>query len=124
MWIVPLSARTGRLDTRLRRPPDMRCARLWLVGLGLLAEAAASPFAHAADPPPKSSPVLTAEQLADRIDALIESQLKANDVRPAPLADDAEFFRRLSLDAGGRIPSVMDARNFLADKSPDKRHKA
>ena len=102
----------------------MRCARLWLAGLGIFAAAVVSPVVHAADPPPKPSSALTAEQLADRIDALIDAQLKANSVQAAALADDAEFFRRLSLDVGGRIPSVMDARNFLADKSPDKRHKA
>jgi hypothetical protein len=76
--------------------------------------------ARAGDPPAK----LTAEQLADRIDHLIEARLREKEVRPAPLADDAEFFRRLSLDVGGRIPGVMDARLFFDQKSANKRHKA
>jgi hypothetical protein len=40
---------------------------------------------------------------------------------PAPLADDAEYIRRVSLDLTGRIPRNSDVRKFLADKSPDKR---
>jgi hypothetical protein len=102
----------------------MRCARLWLVGLGVLAAAAASPPAGAGEPAAKLSPALSAEQLADRIDALLEAKWRERDLSPAPPADDAEFLRRLSLDVGGRIPAVQDARQFLADNSPDKRRKA
>jgi hypothetical protein len=102
----------------------MRCARLWLVGLGVLAAVAASPPARAGDPPTKPSPALSAEQLADRIDELLEAKWREKEISPAPLADDAEFLRRLSLDVGGRIPAVQDVRLFLADKSPDKRRKA
>jgi hypothetical protein len=43
------------------------------------------------------------------------------DVRPAPGADDAEFFRRVHLDLAGRIPSVTEARDFLDDDRPAKR---
>src|SRR5262249_1937642 len=42
-------------------------------------------------------------------------------VPPAPLADDAEFFRRLSLDLNGRIPAVTQLVDFLDDTRPDKR---
>ena len=38
-----------------------------------------------------------------RIDALIDQQFREAGVPAAPLADDAEFFRRLSLDLNGRI---------------------
>ncbi|HEX5272789.1 MAG TPA: DUF1553 domain-containing protein [Gemmataceae bacterium] len=101
----------------------MRSAWLWLAGLGALAAAAASSPARAGDPA-KLAPALSAEQLADRIDQLIEAKYREKEIRPSPLADDGEFYRRLSLDVGGRIPSVMDARLFFAEKSPDKRHKA
>lgn len=40
------------------------------------------------------------------------------------IVDDLTFLRRVSLDLTGRIPSVTDAREFLADSSPDKRAKA
>jgi Protein of unknown function (DUF1553)/Protein of unknown function (DUF1549) len=99
----------------------MRSAWLWLVGLAVVAM---SPPAWAGDPPAKRAGALTAEQLADRIDQLIEAKLREKEIQPSPLGDDAEFFRRLSLDVGGRIPSVMDARLFFGDKSSDKRHKA
>ena len=42
-------------------------------------------------------------------------------MKPAPRADDAEFFRRVHLDLAGRIPSVTEARDFLDDDRPDKR---
>lgn len=40
---------------------------------------------------------------------------------PAALADDAEFFRRLSLDLNGRIPSLAQPADFLDDTRADKR---
>lgn len=39
------------------------------------------------------------------------------------LASDAEFQRRVTLDLTGRIPTLNAAREFLADKSADKRVK-
>ncbi len=41
-----------------------------------------------------------------------------------PLADDAAFFRRLSLDTIGVIPDPMEVAAFLADTSPEKRDRA
>jgi hypothetical protein len=62
-----------------------------------------------------------ARKVATRVDELIASGYVNAKVKPAPLADDAAFHRRLSLDLWGRIPSVPDARKFLADTSPEKR---
>lgn len=63
----------------------------------------------------------TAPELARKIDQhLAKRQLDAK-VKPAPLADDAEFARRLYLDLAGRIPTVHETRAFLADKQPDRR---
>jgi hypothetical protein len=62
-----------------------------------------------------------AERLAAAIDQILERRQVEQKVRPAPLADDAEFLRRLTLDLAGRIPSVEEARTFLSDKRPDKR---
>src|SRR5262249_45900565 len=39
----------------------------------------------------------------------------------ADLADDATFQRRVYLDTIGTLPTAAEAREFLADKSPDKR---
>jgi hypothetical protein len=65
--------------------------------------------------------VRDARSLSDRIDQLIDARLEKEGVRPAPVADDAEFFRRLSLDLNGRIPTVAQLRDFLDDTRPDKR---
>ncbi len=70
-----------------------------------------------------ATPAIAADSkpLTAKIDQRIEAVLKANGVTPAPLADDAEFIRRVYLDLAGRIPAVSEVRDFLADKSPDKR---
>lgn len=56
-----------------------------------------------------------------KIDKHIAANWQANQVTPAPLADDAEFLRRIYLDLVGRIPFVDDARTFLASTDPNKR---
>ena len=43
---------------------------------------------------------------------------------PGPLADDATFFRRLSLDTTGLIPDADEIEAFLTDDRPDKRTRA
>jgi hypothetical protein len=65
-----------------------------------------------------------AQALADKIDQVIAERWAKEGVKPAPAADDAEFLRRLSLDVAGRIPSVSEVREFLADTAKDKRAKA
>jgi hypothetical protein len=58
------------------------------------------------------------EPLHLRIDQLVE----ANQVGPlAPIASDAEFLRRVTLDLTGAIPSSAEARSFLDDPAPNKR---
>ena len=52
----------------------------------------------------------------------IDSAVAALQVGPAaPIAGDAEFLRRISLDLTGEIPSAADVRAFMADASPGKR---
>lgn len=58
--------------------------------------------------------------LAARIDQRLAAAWDKG-VQPAPRADDAEFFRRVHLDLAGRIPSVVEVRDFLDDPRPDKR---
>jgi hypothetical protein len=65
--------------------------------------------------------LLDARQLSVRIDELIGARLATEKVPPAPLTDDAEFFRRLSLDLNGRIPALPQLVDFLGDTRPDKR---
>jgi hypothetical protein len=61
------------------------------------------------------------KQLADQIDRRLEVHWKADRIQPAPLADDAEFLRRIYLDITGRIPRPADVHSFLTNNCPDKR---
>lgn len=65
---------------------------------------------------------LDAKALAARIDERIGTRLAKDGVPAAPLAEDAEFFRRLSLDLNGRIPAIVQLRDYLDDRRPNKRH--
>jgi hypothetical protein len=65
--------------------------------------------------------VLDAAALTARIDAVLAARWAENKVHPAPLADDGEFYRRVSLDLIGKIPSAAEARDFLDDPSKNKR---
>lgn len=87
-----------------------------LSGLTLLLLAITAAGGSAEPPAP-----LTAPQLSARIDQLLAARWTEAGVSLASLADDAEFFRRLSLDLNGRIPSVLDVCDFLDDSRPDKR---
>jgi hypothetical protein len=62
-----------------------------------------------------------ADEVAARIDRLLEESWKKAKITPARPADDAEWLRRVYLDLAGRIPSVAEARSFLGDRGPDKR---
>jgi hypothetical protein len=73
--------------------------------------------------PAAGSSARDAQQLAARIDQLIAARWAGAGAKPAPVADDAEFLRRIYLDLAGRIPRVVEAREFLDNTSPDKRHR-
>jgi hypothetical protein len=62
-----------------------------------------------------------ADELAARIDQLLDKDWKKDEVVPARPADDAEWLRRVYLDVAGRIPSVTEARTFLGDRRSDRR---
>ena len=69
-------------------------------------------------------PVSTAEQDIQKAAATIDKYVAAGwdkDVKPAALADDAEYFRRMHLDLAGRVPSIIEIRDFLDDTRPEKR---
>ena len=61
--------------------------------------------------------------LTEQINAEIRRGWDAGNVKPAAPADDAAFLRRVSLHLSGSIPPVSVVREFLADKSPDKRQR-
>lgn len=55
------------------------------------------------------------------IDGLVWSDLKKLGILPSERCDDSTFLRRTSLRVLGRLPTVDEARGFLADDKPDKR---
>src|SRR5262245_37321440 len=61
------------------------------------------------------------QALARLIDQAVDQRLAAENVPASPLADDAEFLRRVCLDITGVIPSAEKAAEFLDSKDPDKR---
>lgn len=61
--------------------------------------------------------------VAGAIDREIDKQLAAAGLAPAPVADDAEFCRRVHLDLTGRIPTHQRVAAFLDDPSAEKRQR-
>ena len=57
------------------------------------------------------------------IDQYFESYWKAEKIKPAPLTDDYEYLRRVTLDLGGRLPTPDEVRAFRANRDRDKRAK-
>ena len=55
------------------------------------------------------------------VDRLVWNKLQRLGIKPSPLASDAVFLRRVHLDVIGALPTVAEAKRFLADKRPDKR---
>src|SRR5580692_7951297 len=96
-------------------------SHLWtgLAALGVLTLAsiggAKEPLAQAPDG------LLDAKALAGRIDHWLAIRQTAKGVKAAPLADDAEFIRRVYLDLAGCVPPVIDTRDFIDDTRSDKR---
>lgn len=68
-----------------------------------------------------SEEMKAALKLTAQIDQLVAAHWESRGAKPAPVADDAEFIRRVYLDLAGRIPHISEVRKFLDDKSPDKR---
>jgi hypothetical protein len=71
------------------------------------------------------SPAFTGDYPAanNEIDQHVFAKLKLMRIEPSPLCTDAEFLRRSSLDATGRLPTPDDVRSFLASTDSHKREK-
>ncbi len=68
-------------------------------------------------------PARAEKPLREVIDEQVKAVWTREKVKPAALADDAEFLRRVYLDLTGIIPTYEEAKAFLDDQSPDKRAK-
>lgn len=73
---------------------------------------------------PLGAPVESLPPVKNFIDQHVFANLKQIGIPPSPICDDSTFLRRVSLDIGGRLPTMEETKAFLADKSPDKRDRA
>ncbi len=55
------------------------------------------------------------------VDPLVMNRLKQLGIPPGPLCDDSTFLRRATVDIAGRLPTLEEAKAFLADTDPQKR---
>jgi hypothetical protein len=55
------------------------------------------------------------------VDEHVFAKLNKLQINPSPVCDDATFIRRVTLDLLGLPPSADEAREFVADSSPNKR---
>ncbi len=58
---------------------------------------------------------------AAKIDALVDAQLAKEKITPNKQGNDEIFVRRVYLDVVGRIPTLKETTEFLADTASDKR---
>ncbi len=70
---------------------------------------------------PGAGSKLDAAALARIIDEEVARRLKEEGIQPSPLADDAQFLRRVHLDLVGVIPTAEKVAAFLDSKDPQKR---
>jgi len=91
--------------------PFLNASVLGLICLGAVAapDPGGNPFDGGAAPP------------ATAIDRLVFARLKQLGIPPADICSDAVFVRRVHLDVVGTLPSAFEARQFLRDRTPDKR---
>src|SRR5439155_3923868 len=66
-------------------------------------------------------PAGPAYTLAAASDREIDAALAAAKIPASPLADDAEFLRRVTLDLTGTVPAYDRAMSVLLDGDPQKR---
>jgi len=56
-----------------------------------------------------------------QIDKIVFANLESSGIEPANICSDAVFLRRAYLDVIGTLPTAQQAREFIADKDPNKR---
>lgn len=72
---------------------------------------------------PQPGDRVEAAVLAQRLDELIDAELKSAGAKPAPLCNDEDFLRRVSIDIAGRAPTASEVTLFGLDPDPEKRSK-
>ncbi len=70
---------------------------------------------------PLGAPVESLPPESNFVDRHVFAKLQTIGIPPSPVADDATFLRRLTLDLTGRLPTVAEMKDFLAARDPGKR---
>ncbi len=103
----------------------MQIAKAWIAIVFMVAAARADGPAQSrgeqADSVDPARYASDARALTARIDGVLAARWAAAKIKPAAIADDGEFLRRVSLDLIGKIPTAAEARDFLDDPGNDKR---
>jgi Protein of unknown function (DUF1553)/Protein of unknown function (DUF1549) len=76
---------------------------------------------YGGDVPAAADPLVDRRKPRNFIDEQVDRQLARLNLPASPACGDAEFVRRAYVDTVGRLPSVDEARAFLADPSPTRR---
>ncbi len=114
--------RTGKFRSSIGSITNNRCGLLFVVTTGfMIAAGAIAPSAASGVEPAFTTG--SSDVIIQEINSQIRETWTDNEVDASPLADDAEWIRRLHLDIVGHIPSLEDVEKFLADKDKAKRTK-
>src|SRR5947209_7978569 len=101
--------------------PSKSSALLWIILAGMAVFTPRTTVRAGDAPRKEATDRLDAPALTRFIDKSIQQRLLAEKVTASPLADDAEFLRRVYLDITGVIPPADKVILFLDSKQPDKR---
>ena len=92
--------------------------RISVPALALMIVMTAAALSQAPQEPFESSAPLMPR---GKIDELVLPRMQQLGIQPARLSSDAVFLRRAYLDAIGALPTAQEAKDFLADRNPEKR---
>ncbi|WP_165073945.1 DUF1549 domain-containing protein [Paludisphaera rhizosphaerae] len=119
-----MHSRDGRAEARTSRRTVSRAAA---AAVGVVVVLAAGALrSNAGDGPTDKTPAASKSSpgSASFLDPLLQKEWKDAGLKPAPVARDEEFLRRVYLDILGRTPTVAEAREFLSVKGgPEKRNR-
>ena len=120
VWLAFAEERRERLatfDSERRRNADAQEKAYWAMRHKLARERVAS--THAPKPPQVSADM----PVRNAIDRYVGARLNAAGARPAPLADDWTFLRRVTLDTVGVIPTRQEIAAFFDDDDLQRRER-
>ncbi|MDX1930770.1 MAG: DUF1549 domain-containing protein, partial [Pirellulaceae bacterium] len=102
---ISVSYLSGRAATRLTFLPELAISQNGSTGS------------------PTGSQITEQVTAPQRLDQLVEDQLRRMRLQPSGAAADSVYLRRIYLVVVGRLPTTAEARDFLTSTDPDKRER-